>query len=80
MPQLSAGDRIDPATKLLRPVEVAELLGVTTRTVRHLAETGDLRKVKLGTRSTRYRLADIERFIAERTYSSNQQVAGDDSV
>jgi excisionase family DNA binding protein len=69
MPQFSHADRINPATRLLRPIEVAELLGVTTRTVRHLAETGDLRKVKLGTRSTRYRMADIERFIAERTDS-----------
>lgn len=39
------------------------MLGVTTRTVRRLGETGTLSRVKLGRRSTRYRLADVLAFI-----------------
>lgn len=53
---------------LLRPAEVAELLGCSMRQVRYLAAAGVFPRVVLGRRSTRYRLADIEAFIAERTH------------
>jgi excisionase family DNA binding protein len=50
---------------------VAERLGVSKRTVRALADRGDLRRVKLSTRATRYELTEVEAFIAERTAPLN---------
>jgi excisionase family DNA binding protein len=45
--------------QLLTAVEVAELLGLTPRTVKQLAHDGRLARVVLGRRSTRYRLDDV---------------------
>ena len=56
-----------PAPTLLRVDEVADILGVDPRTVKRLATDGELPRVVLGRRSTRYRLADVESFIESRT-------------
>jgi len=47
--------------------EVAELLGCSPRTVRTFAARGELRRVVLGYRSTRYLRDDVERLIESRT-------------
>jgi excisionase family DNA binding protein len=66
MPESSALDRTDPVVQLLRPDEVADLLGVSIRYVRYLAAAGALPKIRLGRRSSRYRLADVEALIDRR--------------
>ena len=48
-----------PAAILLREREVAELLGVSLRTVGRLAERGTLDRVRIGG-VTRYRRSDVE--------------------
>jgi len=63
-PPSSGTDRTPP--RLLRQDEVAELLGVSPRTVRSFAAAGDLPKVVLGRRSTRYRISDVEALIDAR--------------
>jgi len=58
----------DPAIpRLLKPKEVAEMLGTTPRNVSALAHKGHLTRIVLGNRSTRYELEDVRRFIRERT-------------
>lgn len=52
---------------LLRPAQVADVLGCSVRQVRAFAESGELEKVRLGRRSTRYSVAAIEDFIARKT-------------
>lgn len=46
--------------RMLTPQEAAEILNTSLRTVFRLAREGRLTRVKLGTRSTRFRLHDIE--------------------
>lgn len=48
---------------LLRQDEVAELLQVSTRTVRAMAAAGQIPRVVLSPRATRYRLADVEALV-----------------
>jgi excisionase family DNA binding protein len=51
--------------RLIRASEVARMLGVHISTVRELAESGELRSVRLGgTGWRRFRIEDIERLIA----------------
>lgn len=45
---------------------MADRLGVSQRYVRYLAAAGHLPKIKLGARSARYRLVDVETLIAAR--------------
>ena len=54
------GSRRDP---LLTVIEAAELLQVSTRTIRRLTASGALRAVRVG-RAVRLRIAEIERFLA----------------
>jgi predicted DNA-binding transcriptional regulator AlpA len=61
--------------QLLRPDEVADLLRCSTRQVRYLAAEGAFPKVVLGHRTLRYRLADIEALIAERTHNGAHPAA-----
>jgi excisionase family DNA binding protein len=49
--------------RLLRVDQVASILGIDPRTVKRLAAEGHLKRVVLGSRSTRYRLADVEALI-----------------
>ena len=58
---------------LLRVDEVAVLLGIAPRTVKRLAHDGELRRVVLGRRTTRYHAADVEALIAERTCPSTSE-------
>jgi excisionase family DNA binding protein len=48
--------------RLLRKREVAELLGVSTRTVSRLAERGEIDVVRIG-RGARYRADDVRSLI-----------------
>jgi excisionase family DNA binding protein len=74
MPVSSAADRT--LSPLLRPAEVAELLGCSNRQVRAFAERGELPKIRLGRRSTRYRLADVEAFIAAHVSDERRPAEG----
>lgn len=53
--------RITPL--LLRPAEVADVLGVSPRTVNRLTSAGELEPVHVG-RLPRYRTADIELYVS----------------
>jgi excisionase family DNA binding protein len=50
---------------LLTFEEVARAFGVSTRTVRRLAEEGTLPIVRVGQRSVRIASDDVERYVAE---------------
>ena len=50
-------------TKLLTQQDVAEYLGVSTRTVRDLP----IRRVRPTQRTVRYRVEDVEAYLAKRT-------------
>lgn len=51
---------------LMKPEEVARLLGVTPNTVYKMAERKILKSVKLGIRSVRFRPEDVEALLHER--------------
>lgn len=55
--------------RLLTAAQVASMLGLSPRTVKHMASIGRLPRVVLGHRSTRYRLADVENLIESCTKS-----------
>ncbi len=59
-------DLKDIDDRLLRLDEAAALLRVTPRTVRRLAATGVIRRVRIG-RASRVRLSDVSRLIAAGT-------------
>jgi len=56
--------------RLLRVREVAERLGVTTRTVHRYLADGKLPKVQLSERAVRIRETDLDRFVQERLLST----------
>jgi excisionase family DNA binding protein len=49
--------------KLLTASEVAEILGKHPRTVLVLAERGELRAVRLGHRTVRFQVSDVQDYI-----------------
>lgn len=51
----------------MTPGEVAEVLGITERSVRRLAAQGELRRVTLGHRTMRYVAEDVEALIRRST-------------
>lgn len=55
MPSTDSG-----GSKLLKPSEAAELLGVSTRALANWADAGHLDAIKLPGGSRRYRRADVE--------------------
>lgn len=63
------------APRLLTATEVAELLGLTPRTVKRLAAEGRLARVVLGRRSTRYRQDDVARLIDDCTQNDLEPAA-----
>lgn len=50
--------------KLLKTVEVAEKLGVSTRTVLKMAADGRLAAVRLSSRAIRFKSEDVEALIS----------------
>lgn len=58
---------------LLTGAQVAEILGYTPRQIRTLAAAGELRRVVLGHRSTRYFAEDVEAYIERRTAPRGEQ-------
>jgi excisionase family DNA binding protein len=56
--------------RLLSVADVARLLGVTPRTVRRWSADGTLPAVRKGRRWTRWRLADVQRFLADHAEAS----------
>lgn len=55
---------------LLRVDEAAQILGVDTRTIKRYASAGRLRPVALTSRTTRYRLDEVEALIDACTVGS----------
>lgn len=64
-------------TALLTPQEVAEILRVSPRTVRRLAACGQLDRLRLGYRTTRYAADNVDALIA--SYNSDEAPAGTDA-
>ena len=58
---MSAADQIE---RLLNAEQVAEVLGVSVRTVHRLVEDGRLEPVRLGHRTVRYRPANVAALVA----------------
>jgi excisionase family DNA binding protein len=48
----------------MTPDEAAERLGVNRRYVKFLADRGELPVIRLGLRTPRFRLSDVERLVA----------------
>jgi excisionase family DNA binding protein len=59
------GIKLEPI--LMRRVQVADLLGVCTRTIRRWEQAGRLPCIKIG-RSIRYRSLDVKKLINELNY------------
>jgi excisionase family DNA binding protein len=54
-----------PETMLYRPAHVAEILGVSVRSVFRMVETGELNAVRIaGARGFRVPRAELERFVS----------------
>lgn len=53
--------------QLLTEAEVAHLLRCTTRTVANMAARGELSRIRIGRRMTRYRAEEVERLLTART-------------
>ncbi len=62
MPQTRTYTTIDEDLRLLSVKEVAEILGVSSRTVWSLLSCGYLRRVKVG-RMTRIRRSEVREFV-----------------
>lgn len=54
-----------PKDRLVKPAEAAVMLAVCRRTLRRYAAQGKLQRIKLNSRATRYRLADVLRLAGE---------------
>lgn len=62
-----------PTAPLLSAEDVAQLLGVTPRTVHRLASAGELHRIVLGHRTTRYAADEVEAFIRRSTVPSTSE-------
>ncbi|MDD4869571.1 MAG: helix-turn-helix domain-containing protein [Kiritimatiellae bacterium] len=58
-PAITRGTR-----QFLTPKQAAQALSTSIRTIWRLAERGELRRIKLGTKTTRFVLDDIDRLAA----------------
>jgi excisionase family DNA binding protein len=56
-----------PKEPLLRKAQAAELINVSLPTLDRYTRSGALLSVKLSNRAVRFRVSDIEAFLAERT-------------
>lgn len=62
-----------PEITILRPKEVSDLLGLTTRHIRNLERQGDFPpKVRLGPKSVGWRLIDLQEWINSRLVGGGQ--------
>lgn len=63
------GENVEPPRRhqiapLMRADEVAEALSVSVRAIYRWAESGQLESIRLSDRSVRFRVADVEAFVA----------------
>lgn len=63
MPQRTTTSRPRPRRDLMSQAEVADLLGVTTRTVRKYTAAGRLTAYRVGDRILRYDAAEVEQIL-----------------
>lgn len=61
---------LNPANPMLTTDEVAEMLAISTKTVRRLVDAGDIPAFKVGN-SIRYRVGDIENALRKINTSNN---------
>lgn len=59
--------RVPESFRLLSSDDVADMLGMDSRTVRRMALAGRFPRVELGHRTIRFRLADVLEFIEANT-------------
>lgn len=79
MPTSSLTERQIPESfRLLSSGDVAEMLGMDSRTVRRMALAGRFPRVELGHRTIRFRLADVLEFIEAST--TNESPAGNGAL
>ena len=72
MPALSRSDRQNPESfRLLNSDDVADMLGMDSRTVRRMALAGRFPRVEIGHRTIRFRLADVLEFTEANTTNEN---------
>jgi len=62
--------------RYLSPAQVAEMLGVSRSTVLRLLRSGTLTSIRVGPRTIRVSLAELERFMEARTVPSAGVAAG----
>jgi len=65
-----------PAPLLLDPVRAAQALAISPRTLWGLKKTGQIPAIKIG-RLTRYAVADLGKFVAERRAATAPVLAGE---
>jgi len=63
-------DNKRPLRLLLSPREAAQALAISERTLWQLTKDGKIDSIKVGTRSVRYPVASLERWIAEQVEKS----------
>lgn len=56
--------KLDAVTEYLPPSAVAQLLGVSTRTVTRMADTGSIKSIKLPSGHRRYLRSEVEKLAA----------------
>lgn len=59
-----------PPILLLKPKEAAQALAVSERTLWQMTQDGVIESIKVGTRSVRYPVASLERWVAEQVEKS----------
>jgi excisionase family DNA binding protein len=64
-------------SELLTPEEVAETLRISVRTVRRMAASGLLERVRIGHRTTRYRATEVAALIDRLAASGDGVTEGD---
>jgi len=60
---------------LLRPQEAAIALGISLRTLMHLADTGEIPSTRIGTRNLRFSVQALRDWIATKTSRTAEQPA-----
>jgi excisionase family DNA binding protein len=61
--------------RLLSGREVADVLGVTPRTIRNYARRGELSRIRLSGKCSRYSSAEVAALIASRTETTERPAA-----
>jgi excisionase family DNA binding protein len=72
----SSNDRVPVPRLSLRPLEAAESLGISLRTINGWVKDGTIPFVRLGERNLRFVVADLQEWLRTRSTWPNQHHAG----